>query len=195
MLKDNHPALLENARSLFESRPPVGGRNGTRICQWWDLVGFTTWPQVRAPIRVVRSLETWTVRRQLDGRVEPQHTEWFWVTTLTAARARTGAVVQLGHARWAIENEGFNELTTRWCADHVYRHEPTALLVFTLLAMLCLNVFLAFYRRDLKPAARAATSRLHVARQVAAELYASPSGAAPRAPPGRKRTPLLVPGP
>lgn len=182
VLKDNHPALLEDARSLFESRPPVGGRNGTRICQWWDLVGFTTWPQVRAPIRVVRSLETWTVRRQLDGRVEPQHTEWFWVTTLTAARARTGAVVQLGHARWAIENEGFNELTTRWYADHVYRHEPTALLVFTLLAMLCLNVFLAFYRRDLKPAARAATSRLHVARQVAGELYASPSGAAPRAP-------------
>ena len=193
MLKDNHPALLEDARSLFETTTPVIGRRGTRTCRYWDLAGFTTWPQVRAPIRVVRSLETWTVRRQLDGQVEELHTEWFWVTTLAPARAPTGAVVQLGHARWAIENEGFNELATRWHADHVYRHEPTALLVFTLLAMLCLNVFLAFYRRDLKPAARVDASRLHVARQVAAELYASPSAAAPRAPPGRKPPPLLDP--
>jgi hypothetical protein len=193
VLKDNHPALLEDARSLFESAPSVGGRNGTRVCQWWDLGGFTTWPQVQAPVRVVRSLETWAVRRQLDARVEERHTEWFWVTTLATARAGTGAVVQLGHARWAIENEGFNELTTRWHADHVYRHEPTALLVFTLLAMLCLNVFLAFYRRNLKPAARAAASRLHVARQAAAELYASPRAARSRAPPGRGRPPLVHP--
>ena len=193
VLKDNHPALLEDARSLFEITRPVIGRRGTRTCQYWDLSGFTTWPQVTAPIRVVRSLEAWTVRRQLDGQVEQQHTEWFWVTTLTPTRAPTDAVVQLGHARWAIENQGFNELVTRWHADHVYRHEPTALLVFTLLAMLCLNVFLAFYRRDLKPAARQVVSRLHVARQVAGELYASPLAAAPRAPPGRKPPPLFVP--
>lgn len=187
VLKGNHPALLEDAGSLFKTMSPVGGRNGTRVCQWWDLGGFTTWPQVQAPVRIVRSVEDWTVRRQLDGQVEPRHAEWFWVTTLAAARATTGAVVQLGHARWAIENEGFNELVTRWHADHVYRHEPTALLVFTLLAMLCLNVFLAFYRRNLKPAARAAASRLHVARQAAAELYARPRAATSRAPPGPKR--------
>ena len=156
VLKDNHRALLEDAHSLFETMPPARGRNGRRTCQWWDLTGFTTWPQVRAPIRVVRSLESWTVRRQLDGQAEAQHTDWFWVTTLSPARAPTGAVVQLGHARWAIENQGFNELARSWHADHVYRHEATALLVFTLLAMLCLNVFCAFYRRDLKPAARAA---------------------------------------
>ena len=108
------------------------------------------------------------------------------MTTLAAARSTTGAVVQLGHARWAIENEGFNELATRWHADHVYRHEPTALLVFTLLAMLCLNVFLAFYRRDLKPAARSAASRMHVACQVTAEVYASPRAATSRAPPRAK---------
>ncbi len=189
VLKDNHPALLEDARSLFETIAPVTGRYGTRTCQWWDLVGFTTWPQVAAPIRVVRSLETWSVRRQLDGQVEQQHSEWFWVTTLAPTRAPTAAVVPLGHARWTIENEGFNELVTRWHADHVYRHEPTALLVFTLLVMLCLNVFLAFYRRDLKPAARQAASRLHVARQVAAELYGTGPAASPRAPPGAQASP------
>ena len=184
VLKDNHPALLEDARSLFETTAPVGGRYGPRTCQYWDLAGFTTWPQVTAPLRIVRSVETWSVRRQLDRRVEEQHTEWFWVTTLAPPRASTAAVVQLGHARWAIENAGFNELVTRWHADHVYRHEPTALLVFTLLAMLCLNVFLAFYRRDLKPAARQAISRLHVARQMTSELYGRWRATASRAPPG-----------
>lgn len=186
VLKNNQPTLLEDARSLFETSTPVVGHRGSRTCLYWDLSGFTTWPQVTAPIRVVRSLESWTVRRQLDGREDPHDTEWYWVTTLTAARARTGVVVQLGHARWAIENQGFNELTTRWHADHVYRHEPTALLVFTLLAMLCLNVFCTFYRRDLKPAARLAANRLHVARQVAGELHASPLVTPSRAPPRRQ---------
>jgi hypothetical protein len=183
VLKDNHPALLEDARSLFATRRPTCGRHRTRTCQWWDLTGFTTWPQVAAPIRIVRSVESWSVQRQRDGQVEEQHSEWFWVTTLAPTRAPTAAVVQLGHSRWAIENAGFNELVTRWHADHVYRHQPTALLVFTLLAMLCLNVFLMFYRRDLKPAARQAASRLHVARLVTAELYGARPAASPRAPP------------
>lgn len=104
------------------------------------------------------------------------------MTTLAPTRAPTVAVVQLGHSRWAIENTGFNELVTRGHADHVYRHEPIALLVCTLLAILCLNVFLMFYGRDLKPAVRQAATRLHEARQVAAELYATRAVAAPRVP-------------
>lgn len=103
-------------------------------------------------------------------------------------RRRRASAAADGHARWAIENEGFNELVTRWHADHVYRHEPTALLVFTLLAMLCLNVFLTFYRRNLKPAARQATSRLHVARELTAALYSPGPAAPPRAPPGPRAT-------
>ena len=55
----------------------------------------------------------------------------------------------------------------------------TAMLVFWLLAMISLNLFLAFYRRNLKPAARVAASMLHVARQMAAELYGGiPAGLA-----------------
>lgn len=105
------------------------------------------------------------------------------MTTLAPPRAPAVAVVQLGHARWAIDNSGFNELVTRWHADHVYRREPMVMPVFTLLAVLCLNVFLALYRRDLKPAARQAASRPHVARQVTAEQYANRAKTAPQAPP------------
>ncbi len=83
----------------------------------------------------------------------------------------TQASVQLGHGRWDIENQGFNEMANRWHTDHVYRHEPVAMLVMLLLGMACLNVFVAFWRRNLKPAARQALSMLHVSRQMLAELY------------------------
>ena len=104
------------------------------------------------------------------------------MTTLSKRQASTRAVVELGHSRWKIENEGFNELVNRQHGDHVYKHHPQAMLVFCLLAMLCANVFLAFYRRNLKPPLRNTVSMLHIARQIAAELYQTIPNARPRAP-------------
>jgi hypothetical protein len=171
VLKDDRRDLLKDARRLFEDIAPSlsQDRNVHREC--WDLEGFTTWPQVQAPVRVVSSRETCSIRRQLDGQVHMPVSDWLWVTTLPKAQASTGAVVRIGHDRWSIENEGFNELVNQYHADHVYRHEPTAMLVFWLLTQLCLNVFTAFFRRNLKPAARKTFSMLHVARLLLAELY------------------------
>jgi hypothetical protein len=183
VLKNDRRDLLQDAARLFVEQPPASVRAGTTCRECWDLEGFKTWPQVRRPVRVVRSRETRTVRRQLDGQKEELVSEWTWVTTLPAAQAPTGAVVRLGHARWDIENDGFNELVNTWQADHVYKHEPAALLVFWLLAAICRNVFVSFYRRNLKPALRAAVSLLHVARQLTAELYGALTARPARAPP------------
>jgi hypothetical protein len=171
VLKDDRRDLLQDARRLFEDIPPTSIRDGCCLRECWDLEGFTTWPQVQTPIRVIRSRETRSLRRQLDGQVQTQTTDWYWVATLPTAQVSTGAVLQIGHHRWDIENQGFNELVNQYHADHVYRHEPTALLVFWLLTQLCLNVFVAFFGRNLKPAARKAVSMLHVARLMLAELY------------------------
>jgi hypothetical protein len=177
VLKDDRRDLLQDAQRLFEDIAPTStpGENVQRDC--WDLEGFTTWPQVKAPVRVIRSRETRTVRRQLDGQTDTAVAQWFWVTTLPIRHASTGAAVRIGHDRWSIENEGFNELTNQYHADHVYRHEPTALLVFWLLTQWCLNVFVVFFLRNLKPAARQAVSMLHVARSLLAGLYRPPSHA------------------
>lgn len=179
VLKDERRDLLQEAQQLFEPMAPVILREENTLRECWDLEGFRTWPQVGVPVRVVRSRETHSVRRQLDKQIHPEISEWYWVTTLPMRQASTGTVVQLGHGRWDIENQGFNELVNQWHADHVYRHEPTALLVFWLLAQICLTVFCAFFRRNLKPAAQAAVSRLHVARMVQAELYLSLTRAPP----------------
>jgi len=182
VLKDDRRDLLVDARGLFEQEAPVPFSRGNIEYRCWDIEGFTTWPQVQAPVRVIRSLEHRTVHRQLTDEDEILVADWTWVTTLSKQRASTRVAVQIGHWRWAIENQAFNELTTRWHADHVYKHDGNAILVFCLLAMLCLTVFLAFYRRNLKPAVRKAASMLHISREIAAEVYHRVARGPPPAP-------------
>ena len=59
------------------------------------------------------------------------------VGTNAGGDAELTGVVQLGHARWTIANEGFNELVTRWHAAHVYRHERPALLAVGIIRADC----------------------------------------------------------
>jgi len=171
VLKNENRNLFADARALFEPLSPQRFTEGSTTREVWDLQGFTSWPQVRRPVRVVRSRETTTTRRQLDGQRHDQEVDWVWVTTLSANRASTPAVVALGHARWGIENQGFNETTNRWAADHVYKHDPTAILIFCLMTMLAYNLFYAFYHRNLQPAYRSQYDAQHVARCLLSELY------------------------
>jgi len=97
------------------------------------------------------------------------------VTTLSPHRARTEVIVEIGHSRWSIENEGFNELANHWHANHMYKHAPTAILNFWLMTMIAYNLFEAFFLRNLKPEIRKKHSMLHVARMMMIALYGSPS--------------------
>lgn len=100
---------------------------------------------------------------------------------MPASRATARTIVSLGHRRWCIENEGFNEAVNAWHMDHVYRHEPRAMEVMLLLVSLAFNLLHTFYERNLQPEVRERGSFQHVSRQVTAELY-DPT-AKPRAPP------------
>lgn len=122
------------------------------------------------PLRVIESEE-----RNVNGVT----TRWLWLTSLAKPRAGLRAVVELGHSRWTIENSAFNELSTRWHSDHIYKHDPDAILNFWLICMLAQMIFLTFYSRNLKPSAKRNWSMLHVARQIQAELYLRPTIAKP----------------
>jgi hypothetical protein len=173
VLKDENRDLLKDARGLWEQAQPAVRRVGGVHYQLWDDEGFTTWPQCEHPVRVVRSLERRKVKRQLDGKREEQTAEWVWVSTLPRALAPTLSMVKMGHSRWSIENQGFNEISTRWHADHVYKHDGQAMLVLWLLLSVAVNLFTAFYQRNLKPAVRRLYDTLAIARQILAELCAS----------------------
>jgi hypothetical protein len=178
VLKENCPDLLRDADGLFAGQKPThvfSSKNTTIEC--WDADNFEPWRQVAQPVRVVRTKETKKpICRQLDEHLDEPVASWTWVTTLSPIRAGTEAVVRIGHSRWSIENEGFNELVNHWCADHVYKHEPNAILNFWLMTMLACNIFRMFYLRNLKPALRKGKSMLYFAQLIIADLYGKQIG-------------------
>jgi hypothetical protein len=172
VLKDERRDLMKDARGLFDGAPHVIFQRGRAECRCWDIEGFNSWDGLDKAVRVVRSLERSTVRRQLDGRQEENSSEWIWATSIAKGRLPTEGVVRFGHGRWAIENEGgFNELVNVWHADHVYKHALNAILAFWLVAMLAFNLFHAFLNRNLKPIRRAAHTAKYWADRIAADFY------------------------
>jgi hypothetical protein len=172
VLKNEQRDLFQHAELFFANLPPSGEytSNGTQI-KVWDGSGFVSWPQVNQQVRVVSTEETRRITRQLDGKTEKLQASWMWVTTLSSLRANAKAVVQLGHSRWQIENQGFNELVNQWHSDHIYKHRPGAILNFWLITLLAVNVFHIFFFRNLKHCLRQLYSKQHVVRLIAAELY------------------------
>ena len=171
VLKDERRNLYQDAAGLFESVPPVPGTFRTRDCQWWDLADLVSWPEVKVSVRVIRSLETYSVRRQLDKKDEPQTSDWVWVTTLPSAQVPVKRAVAFGHQRWDIENHGFNELVEGWHADHVLKHDTAAIECFLLMTFLAFILFHAFLYLNVKPALRQGKSKQFWARVMAAEIY------------------------
>jgi hypothetical protein len=83
VLKDERRDWYQDVTGLFHHVAPQPGRYRSRQCSWWDFPDLLSWPQVHTPVRVIRSLETYSVRRQLDQRDDPQTSDWIWVTTLS----------------------------------------------------------------------------------------------------------------
>ena len=171
VLKDDRRDLLQDAIGLFNNIEPTVIQCGRTERQCWDIEHFTSWPQIDREVRVVRSLETTTVRRQMTGEEEQRLADWVWVSTIAKQKLHTAAFVDFGHSRWAIENNELNELVNCWQADHVYKHDPVAIEAFWLLTMLAYNLFHAFINLNLKPEIRYKRSNLHWARVIAAEIY------------------------
>jgi len=171
VLKDERRNLYQDAAGLFTHVLPQEGIFRSRKCLRWDFPDLRTWPEVKTPVRVIRSLETYSVRRQLNGKDEVKTSDWIWVTTLPVQPVTTERAVAFGHQRWDIENHGFNELVNGWHADHIYKHDPNAIECFLLSAFLAFNIFHAFFVRNLKPQIRQGRTQIFWSQFIAAEIY------------------------
>ena len=170
MLKREELLLTREVRELCDQIPAPIQMRAPRARECWDFEELRLGEGEGVPVRVVRSIETTQVRRQRTQQLEEVTHEWLWVLTIEKGRLPTREVVALGHDRWVIENEGFNQISNRWHLDHVYRHDPVAIETLTLLGMLAANVGQTFYDRDLKPELRARTTLLHVVALIAAGI-------------------------
>lgn len=173
VLKDERRNLYQDVAGLFSHVQPQRAQRGNRDCLWWDFPDLVSWPQVKTPLRVVRSLETYPVRRQLDHQTEFQTSDWTWVTTVPRFQAPTERIVTWGHQRWDIENFGFKELVEGWSADHIYKHDAHAIEAFLLLVFLAHNTYQAFLYLNLKPQLRNSRPEIYWAKLIAACIYSS----------------------
>ena len=173
VLKDERRDLLTNARGLFGVTPHTTFTLSRTRYQCWDIEQLDSWESFHEKVRVVRSIETTTLRERIKGRwiEREQTTEWIWVTTLPAAEVSTANVVCFGHERWRIENEGFNELCNQWHADHYFHHHPVSITALWLLLFIAHTLFHCFLR-NLKPCLRQGMPVYFWARVMLAEFLA-----------------------
>lgn len=128
-LKQNLPDLYRSAIRLFARRDPDSSftdkHDGkTYEVQLWDTQGLPFSGDDPRPVRVVRSEETLTENHYRQRRLQPQTTshEWLWITTLDPTVFSARQVRQLGHDRWKLENNGWNDLTQNWAFKHGFLH-------------------------------------------------------------------------
>ena len=128
-LKQNQRELYQSAVRLFARRPADGSgteRHDGKQYQFqiWDSTGFPFSADHPQPVRVVRSEEKLTQNHYRRGKLQPETTEheWLWITTLDAQAFPATLVRRLGHDRWKLENNGWNDLTQNWAFKHGFLH-------------------------------------------------------------------------
>jgi hypothetical protein len=175
VLKQEARHLFQDAHGLLALTAPERIVGPQRSLLIWDIPELRTFTGVERPVRVIRSVETVPRRRRVAGHwtQETQEQEWDWVTTLPPERVAAATIVRWGHARWDIENRGFNELVQHWHLDHCFKHEPTAIESFLLTLAVAFALSTVFFSRNLKPVARAGRTRVFLASLLAIDLMSA----------------------
>jgi hypothetical protein len=72
VLKQERRDLYQDVLGILPLVVPQKGQYRSRDCLWWDVSDLTSWSQVSVPVRVVRSEETYQVRRQSDKQLSQE---------------------------------------------------------------------------------------------------------------------------
>jgi len=170
VLKNNYPSLIADARGLFSQAEPDIWHIDGRTIQVWDLDGFTA-DTIDVPLRVLHAVETYTEKVEKYGQIVEREVtnSWWWATTIPKLRLTAKDLWKLGHSRWQIENNIFNTLSQHWSLNHCYKHDPAAIVNFTLCLFIAFTLAQCFYKRNLKPQMRKIINSLIA---LANQLYA-----------------------
>ena len=128
-LKQNQPDLYKSAVRLFSRRSADASfteQRGSKTYQvlLWDTEGLPFSGDDPRLVRVIRSEETLTENHYRKGQLQAEQTshEWLWITTLDPKTFTAAQVRRLGHDRWILENNGWNDLTQHWAFKHGFLH-------------------------------------------------------------------------
>ncbi len=174
VLKDERRILKQDARGVFKLIDPVVLKKDKVTAQIWDVDGFWTVEKVDVPMRVLHSEEKEQKRRRKGGKWirETEEHNWWWATTIPQKQLSTFLLWRVGHSRWDIENDLFNDLVNRWFMNHCFKHHPTAILNFLLTLFVAFVLIQSFYKLNMKSQMRARFSLISIATQLFISLVA-----------------------
>jgi len=172
VVKGDHRVLLQEAATLRDHVEPQTRHLADRTVRIWDIEGFTCCEGIDVPLRVVWAEEVVHVRQRIAGKWvhDEQSHRWIWATTAPRSVLPTWVVWQAGHARWDVENDAFNVLSTHWGLNHCFKHHPVAIENFLLTLLIVFLMLQHFYLRNCKPALRRRLSLIAVSRLLYATL-------------------------
>lgn len=125
-LKDNNKELLENAKGVFKLQKAKEFKNKAKDVQYWsDIFEYK-----EMQIKVVKYIE-------IDKKQKQE--EIYVVCTDVNLDEKT--INKIIHARWNIENEGFNELKNQWNMKHCYIAEEKAIEVILQMIIMSYNLW------------------------------------------------------
>lgn len=148
VIKDERRELMSDALGIFNSQKPQIIKIGADYYERWDEENFTSWDSLGIPIRVVRSKE------KVCGKGKILSSDWLWATTLSKAKATTETICLMGHHRWDIENQGFNEAVNFYHINHCFVHHPQAIEAILLIFFIAYILHNAFYHLNIKKSLR-----------------------------------------
>ncbi len=170
VLKQENRDLYQDANGLLAITPSQEFQKDNIAGRRWNLEKLVTWSQLGRPIRAVVEQYQENRRERIAGQwretVVDHH--WRWVTTLSGSLFTGAQVSRWGHARWDIENRGFNDLASHWAMDHCFHHHPTAILACLLILAMAFVLTRVFFERNLKPQFKL---RLNLTRMALARLF------------------------
>lgn len=85
--------------------------------------------------------------------------------------ATTKAICRVGHARWQIENQGFNYMVNHLHMNHIFRHQPNAIVALLLVLFSAYILLQAFYQLNLKPNRRSKLRLLGLIKELASLFW------------------------
>lgn len=147
VLKQERYDIYKEALALTQGQAPkeTVERNGRKV-EIWDLREMTFTDTYTESVRVVRVRESWKQRERKGGQwvITDQEENWIWIVA-GDLDAYAGSVIRdLGHLRWKIENNAFNELTQAWHLTHCAHHHPISVQVLLWIKIIAFTLFHAF---------------------------------------------------
>jgi hypothetical protein len=147
VLKQKRYDIHGETLALTKGRPPAETveRAGRKV-EIWDLPQMTFTDAYAEPVRVVRARESWKQRERLGGKwvLTDKEENWIWIVAGDLDGYGGAVLRDLGHLRWKIENNAFNQLTQGWGLTHCAHHHPVALQVLLWIKLIAFTLFHAY---------------------------------------------------